>query len=265
MKRTITLMSDFGLKDPFVAQMKGVIYSINDEVNIVDISHDIPAHLIREAAVTIGMSYSFFPQLTVHVCVVDPGVGSDRRPVIVAADNHYFVGPDNGIFSVILQNNRDAEVIHVTADHYFTKKESTTFHGRDIFAPVAAWLAKGVPITNFGEPVRDFAMLNLPLPQRPTKNSLEGEIVYIDGFGNAITNISMADFGNVSRLEIMTKARVLCKGKQVPLKPFYADVSDRGLYAIFNSNDLLELFVYRGSAAGEHDLHIGDSVGVIIQ
>ena len=123
MKRVITLLSDFGLKDPFAAQMKGVMLKINDDVNLIDITHDISPHLIREAAVTIGMCYDHFPIASVHVCVVDPGVGSGRRPIIVATDDHYFVGPDNGVFSYIYNVSKDLQVIHITADHYFEKKD----------------------------------------------------------------------------------------------------------------------------------------------
>ncbi len=263
MKRVITLLSDFGLKDPFAAQMKGVMLKINDDVTLIDITHEISPHLIREAAVTIGMCYDHFPAASVHVCVVDPGVGSGRRPIIVATDDHYFVGPDNGIFSYIYNVSKDLQVVHITADHYFEKRDSTTFHARDIFAPVAAWLTKGVPIENFGKEIRDYVNLDLPLPHRPSKNNIEGEVIYVDRFGNAITNISVKHFGNIPRFEVFSKARILCKGKQIALKPFYSDVKDKELYAILNSNEMLELFIYRGNASVEHELKIGDAVEVV--
>lgn len=265
MKRVITLLTDFGLKDPFVSQMKGIILKINDDVNLVDMTHDISPHLIREAAITIGMCYEYFPSASIHVCVVDPGVGSGRRPILVAAEDHYFIGPDNGIFSFIFNVSKDIKVVHLTADYYFEKKNSTTFHARDIFAAVAAWLSKGIPIENFGGEIKDYVTLNLPMPNSSSQNSVDGEVIYIDRFGNAITNISIKSFGNIPRFEIFSKARVLCKSNQIPLKQFYADVSDKELYAIFNSNELLELFVYRENASENHQLKIGDTVGVVLQ
>jgi S-adenosylmethionine hydrolase len=228
-------------------------------------THDISPHLIREAAVTIGMCYQYFPSASIHVCVVDPGVGSGRRPILIATDNHYFVGPDNGIFSYIYSTSKNVQVIHITEDHYFEKKDSTTFHARDIFSAIAAWLSKGIPIENFGKEIKDYVNLNLPLPHRHSRDNLEGEVIYIDRFGNAITNISVKHLGNISRLELFTKARILCKSKQIALKPFYSDVHDKELYAILNSNDLLELFVYRGNASVSFELKIGDTVGIVIQ
>ncbi|MEE9523447.1 MAG: SAM-dependent chlorinase/fluorinase [Thermodesulfovibrionales bacterium] len=265
MKRIITLLTDFGLRDPFVSQMKGVILGINDDVQIIDISHDVSRHYIREAAINIGMSYDYFPETTVHVCVVDPGVGSGRRPVIVATDEQYFVGPDNGIFSSIFNDHDNCKVIHITSDHYFVRKDSSTCHGRDIFSPVAAWLTKGVPLENFGERINDYINLSIPNAQKTSDTSVEGEVIYIDRFGNAITNIAMKEFGSVAKFEIYSKARILSKGKQIALKPFYSDAKDKELYAIFNSNDLLELFAYRGNASLEYDVKIGDSVSIAMQ
>ncbi|UCG78795.1 MAG: SAM-dependent chlorinase/fluorinase [Nitrospirota bacterium] len=264
MNRAITLLTDFGNKDPFVSQMKGVILGINDEVQIVDITHEISRHHIREAAVTIGMSYEYFPPLTVHTCVVDPGVGSGRRPIIVAIDDHYFVGPDNGIFSYIFATHDIYQVIHVRADHYFVRKDSSTCHGRDIFSPVAAWLAKGVPLENFGDEIDDYINLNLPMPQRTSESNIEGEVIYIDNFGNAITNIALKDLGTISKHEILQRSKVLCKGSQIELKSYYSDVNDKALYALFNSNDMLELFVYRGSAVEANGIKIGDAVGIVV-
>ncbi|GBD99767.1 adenosyl-chloride synthase [bacterium BMS3Abin07] len=265
MKRTITLLTDFGARDTFAGQMKGVIYSINDEVNIVDITHDIQPHMIREAAIALGMCYEYFPRLTVHVCVIDPGVGSERRPIIVASGNYYFIGPDNGIFSYIYNINKEITVIHIKAEHYFLRKGSSTFQARDIFAPVAAWLTKGVEITKFGDEISDYVKLELPVPRRKAKNIIEGEIVHIDRFGNALTNVSAKDFSALSVSELIPKCRVICKGRQVRLKHSYSDVTNKELYAVFNSNDLLELFIYRGNAASQFGLKTGDIVSLILQ
>jgi S-adenosylmethionine hydrolase len=256
----ITLTTDFGYRDPLSGIMKGVILGINPDAKIVDISHGIERYNIREAALTIGMSYNQFPSRTIHVVVTDPGVGSTRRPILVLTDDYYFIGPDNGVFSIIFNENERHEVIHITAEHYFLKERSKTFHGRDIFAPVAAWLSKGIDVRNFGETISDYAKIHIPEPSRPVKNAIEGEIIYIDHFGNAISNIRYSDMA-----ELMDKKglRIVTKGRQVDMKEYYCQAEDRGLYAIINSMNYLELFVYRGDASKEYDLKVGDSIGVI--
>ncbi len=255
----ITLTTDFGYKDPFVGQMKGVIKGINPEVDIVDITHSISPYNIREAALVIGLSYRYFPSKTVHVVVVDPGVGSQRRPILVVGENHYFIGPDNGVFSMVYQREKQfLKVYEITADHYFLEKESPTFQGRDLFAPVAAWLTKGVLSSNFGEEITDYRSIPFPEPERPTRKALEGEVIYIDHFGNAITNITRAHLNDQAG-----NCRIVFKGKTLKLKRFYSEAEDKGLYCLFNSHGLLELFVYRGSAANDYQIQIGDRVGVI--
>jgi hypothetical protein len=261
-RTVITLTSDFGTKDPFVGQMKGVIININPNVELVDITHEITPHNIKEAALSTGFSYKYFPPRTIHLVVVDPGVGSSRRPILVVTEDHYFIGPDNGVFSLIYQKEkRYLKVFHITADHYFLKKGSPTFQGRDLFAPVAAWLAKGIPAANFGEEISDYNTIFIPEPKVPTKNALEGEVIYIDRFGNAITNISLEA---IEQLRATGNAlRIVYKGKEIPLKTHYSEAEDKGLKCLINSFDLLELFVYRGSAAREYEINIGDVIGII--
>ena len=256
----ITLTTDFGYRDPFVGQMKGVIKGINPEADIIDITHSITPYNIREAAITVGLSYAYFPSKTVHIVVVDPGVGSQRRPILVVGENHYFIGPDNGVFSMVFQKEKEyLKVYEITADHYFLEKNSPTFQGRDLFAPVAAWLTKGVQSSNFGEEITDYMSFSLPEPERPTKKALEGEIIYIDHFGNAFTNITREHLG-----EQIEKCRVVFKGNTLKMKRAYSEAEDRGLYCLFNSHGLLELFVYRGNAANDFQIQIGDRVGVIL-
>ncbi len=263
MGRIITLTTDFGTKDPFVGQMKGVIKSINPNVDVVDITHEITPHSIKEAAIVIGLSYSYFPPRSIHVVVVDPGVGSERKPILVVTENHYFIGPDNGVFSLIYQKEGAfLQVIHITADHYFIRKDTSTFHGRDIFSPVAAWLSRGIPVNNFGEETEEFMRIPIPAPTRPTKSTIEGEIIYIDRFGNAITNITSNML--LPYIKDNKKLKVVFKGKEVPLKTYYAEAEDKELYCLLNSFDLLELYVYRGNAAKEFNIRIGDIIGIII-
>src|SRR5271157_3055772 len=181
-KRIITLTTDFGYKDPFVAQMKGVILSINPDVTIVDITHLIHPQDIDEAAYIIGSSFSYFPSGTIHVVVVDPGVGSERKALILEAGGHYFIGPDNGVFSHILK--RPFSLHRITEEKYMLSKASPTFQGRELFAPVAASLSTGLEPGEFGSPVEDFVVLSIPLP-RVGRSAISGEVIYIDSFGNA--------------------------------------------------------------------------------
>lgn len=264
MPRIITLTTDFGYRGPFTGIMKGVILGINPDVRIVDITQGIEKYNIREAALTIGMCYSQFPPRTIHVVVTDPGVGSERRPILVATEDYYFVGPDNGVFTMIYNAVEKFEVIHLTAEHYFLPERSMTFHGRDIFAPVAAWLSKGTAITNLGEPVSDYMKIHIPAPSMPSKNAIEGEIIYIDHFGNAISNIRYSDLAHlINHGNDKNAIKIVMKGKQIEIKDYYAQAEDRGLYAILNSMNYLELFVYRGDASKEHNIKIGDSISVI--
>ncbi len=177
----ITLLTDFGLSDHYVGAMKGVIYSICPEARIVDITHGVPVYAIGQAAYLLSQSWPYFPKGTIHVVVVDPGVGSARRPILVEAGEHFFVGPDNGLFTGVVR--------HITAHQYFHHPVSRTFHGRDIFAPVAAHLANGVPVSNFGAAIEDYQRA---MPSGPNT----GTILHIDHFGNIITSFRAADFAS---------------------------------------------------------------------
>jgi S-adenosyl-L-methionine hydrolase (adenosine-forming) len=258
----ITLATDFGYKDPLSGVMKGVILRINPAVNIVDLTHGIRNYDVRQAALTIGSSYSQFPTGTIHVVVTDPGVGSSRRPIMVTTENYYFIGPDNGVFSLIYESEH-CEVIHLTADHYFLRKISSTFHGRDVFAPVAAWLSKGIGVSKFGETITDFVRFRLPEPSRPTRTTMEGEVILIDHFGNAVTNISVSDIDNL-RNESKGRLRIIVKGTEAPLKEYYSQAGDKGLYSVIGSMDYLEFFVDRGNASSDFNIKVGDNVGIVV-
>jgi S-adenosylmethionine hydrolase len=255
----ITLTTDFGWRDPFVGQVKGIIYGINPNVEIVDITHEITPHDIQEGAIVTGLSYKYFPLRTIHLVIVDPGVGSIRKPIIVTTERHYFVGPDNGIFSFIYALEKDSfHVTHITADHYFLNKDSPTFQGRDVFAPVTGWLSKGIPVKHFGELTDDYVRRTIPEPEVSSESRIEGEIIYIDRFGNALSNISRDIF--YSSFEGTSK--ILINGKVVHLKRHYAEAGDRDLYCLFNSFRLLEFFTNRGRATESHNIKVGDTVSV---
>ena len=258
----ITLTTDFGLEDPFAGVMKGVIMGINPRAAVIDLSHGIASHDIRGAALTIGMNYGFFPERTAHVVVVDPGVGSRRRPLLVATEAHYFIGPDNGIFSSIFEKERDSlRVIHITAGHYFLRTMSPTFQGRDVFAPVAAWLTRGKNFRNFGEEITDYETIDLPMPALK-KNILKGEVIFIDKFGNAMTNVGRAEIDALSGRPAGRGVKVFLGKKEVPLSEFYGQAAGRGLHAVINSSEYLEFFVNRGNAARKFDISVGDIVEI---
>lgn len=259
----ITLTTDFGYRDPFAGIMKGVILNINPLAMIVDITHEISQQNVAEAAFTIGASFQYFPHKTIHVAVVDPGVGSGRRPILVSTDYHYFVGPDNGIFSAVYTSSETLEVIHVTAEHYFLPQGSSTFHGRDIFSPVAAWLSKGINISKFGDQITDYVTIPMPVPSSLPKNSIEGEVIHIDHFGNLITNISAQKLTDFHRTNPQGKLKIMVKGKEAPFRNYYAEVQDKSLYALINSLGYLELFVKNGSASSSFDVKVGEKIAVI--
>lgn len=260
----ITLTTDFGYRDPFVGIMKGVILNINPLANIIDITHGISPQNIMEAAFTIEMSFASFPSKTIHVVVVDPGVGSVRRPILVITDHYYFIGPDNGIFSQIYNLSESLNVIHLTAEHYFMAQISSTFHGRDMFAPAAAWLSKGINVSNFGDPIDDYVNIPIPVPVMPTKNIIEGEVIYIDLFGNVITNIKTQKIDELLGSKTEGKFRVIVKGSEAPLKNYYSEAADARLYSLINSFAYLELFVRKGNASSDFGITVGEKVGVIL-
>lgn len=257
----ITVTTDFGYEDAFAGAMKGVILSVNPASRIVDLTHGIKPYDIKEAAFIIGTNYKYFPERTVHVVVVDPGVGSERRPVIVSASGHYFVGPDNGVFSYVYHfARRELTVIHVTAERFFLSSSSPTFQGRDVFAPVAAHLAAGVDIAEFGDRIDDFVTFELQLPERVSEKKMLGRVTHIDRFGNAITNVSRAD---LEKLQLEGVFEVRMRGEKVPLKAYYAVGEGHTLSALLNSSGYLELFVHRGSAAEKFAIDAGEIIEII--
>jgi S-adenosylmethionine hydrolase len=242
----ITLTSDFGLHDPYVAMMKGVILSIHSKARIVDISHEIRAGSIIQAAGFLRETFSSFPKGTIHVAVVDPGVGTDRRLLGLEASGHYFVGPDNGIFWPIIEDDEETKIIHLTNRVYFRPRISPTFHGRDIFAPVAAHLSLGVNLQKMGAGINDPQKLRYPKPKEKD-DILYGEITRVDNFGNLITNIHRRDldpFLKSARPVIEVGDLVIKK-----LSPIYADVEQGEPLALINSSDWLEIAVHQGRAS----------------
>ena len=266
MSAIITLTTDFGTKDSFAASMKGVIFKINAQAQIVDITHEIGPQDIWEAAFALKTSYVHFPKGTIHLAVVDPGVGSGRRPLIVVTESYYFVGPDNGIFSLIYQEAERLRVHHITASHYFLPNPGPTFHGRDIFAPAASWLSKGIPSGNFGDVVEDYVKLNVPMPKK-TANAIDGHVIHIDRFGNVITNISYKDIQSlVPEGTEIGAAAISLAGKEIKgLKKFYAEAAPGEPSAIINSSGFLEVFLFKQNARTTLSLKRGEPVHLSLQ
>ena len=263
MKSVVTLLTDFGTADYFVGAVKGVILTINPQVSIIDITHEIPPQDIESAAFTLLTCYRDFPAGTVHVAVVDPGVGSSRRAIVVSAGSHYFVGPDNGLFSYVLDREPSHQTFHLTAREYFRDSPSSTFHGRDVFAPVAAALSKGVAPAKLGPRIEDAVRLHSLAPTKREDGKVEGRIIHIDRFGNCITNLTRADLPDTKQTTLLVKRRAINAFRR-----FFADetASKRGrasnsdLFAIWGSAGFLELALNGASAAKLLHAKRGDTV-----
>ena len=243
----VTLTTDFGLNDHFVGTVKGVILDIAPEAEIVDISHAVQAFDLLDGALTIAQAYSYFPAGTVHMVVVDPGVGTARRPIIASTERHHFVAPDNGVLSLVYGREERLHVHHVTAEHYFLQPVSHTFHARDIFAPVAAYLAKHVDAEKFGGEIDDFVRFSVPRPKTGSDGTLRGVIVKVDRFGNLITNITPQD---APALFQGTRFKLLVGKREVTeLRSAYAEGAGGEVFAILSSMGYLEIAANRASAS----------------
>ncbi len=240
----ITLTTDFGGRDPFVGVMKGVILGIAPAARLVDLTHEIAPHDVPEAALALEAAVGFFPPGTVHLAVVDPGVGSARRPLAVAARGQYFVGPDNGLFTFLLAGEGWSAVC-LEAQAYRLPRVSRTFHGRDVFAPAAAYLALGTPLHPFGPFVTDPVLIPWPRARREG-DALVGEVVHVDRFGNLVTSVRAADLEALGPHELLV---VEVEGKEVGgLAGCFADLLPGGGGALVGSSDRLEISVREGSA-----------------
>jgi len=258
----ITLLSDFGLKDPYVAEMKAVILSIHPQARIVDITHEIEKFNTCLGAFVLASVTPYFPAGTIHVAVVDPGVGTKRRPIIVETKRSYYVGPDNGLLMLAAQKEGVGHVYHANNPQYMLPKVSRTFHGRDIFAPVAAHLARGSPPSEFGPEIQDYVFPKFAKP-RVRKGELLGEVLHIDDFGNIVSNISAEDLEKMGIREGCS-LRVKLDGDTLTLKlcSAYGEVPAETALAIIGSGDFLEISINQGSASRTFKVKNGDPVCV---
>jgi len=255
----ITLLTDFGTKDHYVASMKGTILRINPRSTLIDITHHVSPHDIEEGAFVLANAYSSFPKGTIHLSVVDPGVGGPRKPVLFVTTNYFFVGPDNGLFTLALKREKLKKVVTLTNQKFFLPHVSTTFHGRDLFAPVAAYLSLGVRPEEFGPQVDSWVELDFPRP-RIKGGILSGEIIRIDTFGNLMTNImeeELIHFGRGRALVIKVEKRTI-QG----LKKGYSEGKKGELIALIGSGGLLEISVREGNAQKMLKIKKGDPIQI---
>jgi S-adenosyl-L-methionine hydrolase (adenosine-forming) len=252
----VTLLTDFGLTDPFVGIMHGVLLRQYPDFKIVDLSHGIEPQNIAQAAFWLAASYRDFPEGTVHVVVVDPTVGSDRRPLIAEIDRHYFVAPDNGVLDAVCSEAEEVEIRALKLWQLNLKKVSRTFHGRDVFAPAAAEIGSGrMWLSELGDLIDDYARLEIPKAEAKD-GMVRGEIVVIDHFGNLITNISKTLF------EDMKCPKIRVGGREIPVRKIYSDVAPKEPVALVNAFDRLEIALRDGNAAATLGLTTGQVVEI---
>ncbi|NMG06629.1 SAM-dependent chlorinase/fluorinase [Brasilonema sp. UFV-L1] len=256
----ITMLSDFGDRDIYVGVMKGVIAQINPELKVIDLTHQIPPQNIAAARFCLMNAYSYFPVGTVHLAVVDPGVGGKRRAIAVEFANGFLVGPDNGIFSGLLSQSPALAVVELTnPDYWRIPQPSRTFHGRDIFAPVAAHLATGVPFTDLGNPIDSTALVKLNISDCTlTESGIAGSIQYIDHFGNLVTNIPGSYVQG--KTWCVKAAGLMIAGCQA-----YSDVKIGGAIALVESHGWVEIAINCGNAQSLLQLELGDTVELVFE
>lgn len=271
MGTVITLTTDFGLVDAYVAAMKGVILGINPDARLVDICHTVQPQNIRQAAFLLGTVFEFFPPRTIHIVVVDPGVGTERRAIILRTPQADFVAPDNGVLSYIvrpyltgksLANQQQSrlpaglEALAITRSQFWRSPVSPTFHGRDIFAPVAAHLSLGTPLSEFGERIDSLTLLPLPRPRPAPDGSLVGNILHIDSFGNLITSFTSRDLPPESMALTVEVGNKVIRG----LSHTYGTAE--GLLALIGSSDYLEISMKEGNASAFLHVQVGDEIRI---
>lgn len=255
---TIALLTDFSLHDEFVGVMKGVILSITPNATIIDLCHEIPPQSILQGALMLQRSYRFFPKGTIFCCVVDPGVGTQRNPIAARAADWYFVGPDNGLFSPVFQEiagtKQQLEVFNLDQPNYWMKEISKSFHGRDIFAPVAAHLSKGVKITELGRKTATFVKMDLP-EYRKTQNGWEGSIINIDHFGNCSSNLPSEVLKENPSPRLLIKQHLIDKFVNT-----FGEAQPGEVIIMADSSGYLSICMVDGNAQKTLDLHFGDKV-----
>jgi S-adenosyl-L-methionine hydrolase (adenosine-forming) len=255
--KLITLLTDFGTRDGYPGIMKGVIWKIAPDVQIADLSHEVPPQNVMDGALTLSRSVPYFPYGTVFIAVVDPGVGTQRRPIAARIGEQYFVGPDNGLFSFVLQqarqSNAPVEIVHLDQPRFWLEQVSNVFHGRDVFAPAGAHLSRGVPLSDMGTPLRDPILIDLPAPER-IPGGWRGQVIHVDSFGNLATNLGRDHLPS-------GQAVVQIAGQQLRgLAQAFGDGAPGNLVTLIDSDGKLSIAVVNGSAAKRLNVGSGEPV-----
>ena len=257
----ITLTTDYGTNDHLVGTLKGVILKINPDVTIVDITHNVAAYDLLDGALAIGSAFAYFPPRTIHVVIVDPGVGTDRRPILVTGDNQYFVAPDNGVLSLIYERDSNVVVRHANVEHYYNQPVSKTFQGRDIFAPVAAWLSKNGQTSSMGDEIQDYKRFALPRP-KAANGVLKGIVLRVDTFGNLVTNFRPEDLSGDAQQSGKVKFQVGTHAVS-RLVGTFAQGNTGEPVAYVGSSGYIEIAVNKGNAA--RNLALGRGAPVTLE
>ncbi len=253
----LTLLTDFGVRDHFVASMKGVILGINNQARIIDVTHNVTPYSIDEAAFLLNSCYHYFPDGTVHVVVVDPGVGSSRRGLLVTTSRFFFVAPDNGVLTSIFENELSVEVRQIENRQFRLDSEGATFDGRDLFAPAAAWLTRGQMPGAYGRLISDYETLPIHKPE-VREGTLRGRIAYIDRFGNIITDVTPADIQSLQEISKRKSISFEIGGVRIDhLKTHYEQGSSKQPEALINSNGYLEVFMKEVNVAEKFGIKAG--------
>ena len=282
----ITLSTDFGTDDAYVAIMKGVILGINPKAHIIDITHSIKPQNIAQGAFILSITYRYFPKGTIHMAIVDPGVGTERQAIILKTPLAFFIAPDNGILSYIInelspegfvgdetrlppggtKSKKSLEAVAITNPRFWRDPVSPTFHGRDIFAPVAAGLSLGISLYEFGERITSLHVFRIPRPSLDPQGNLIGHILYVDHFGNMITDIKNTDLLSAAQSSVKPESPVIVEvaGHRIQgIKRYYAE--GEGVMAVLGSSGYLEISLREGSACDFLGTDVGDEVKVLYQ
>ena len=260
----ITFTSDFGSREYYVGSVKGAILSACPSANIVDLSHSVASHDLLEGAFTLLCSYSCFPPRTIHLVVVDPGVGSERKSILVVTENYYFIGPDNGVLSLVYEKEEVSRVISIEAEHHFRQPVSPTFHARDILGPVAGNLARGFQPDKFGPEIKEFTRLTLPAPRKVSEGRLEGIVLHVDKFGNLITNLSPPAAAHLMGRQVSPAEFQLGDRKVSCHVEYYAQAPQSELVSLVGSSGFYEIAALKKPAARLLNAHRGTKVRMMV-
>lgn len=260
----VTLTTDFGVNDHYVGTMKGVILNINPDATIVDICNSVQSYDVLDGALTISQAYSYFPSDTLHMVIVDPGVGTSRRAILVRTERHLFIAPDNGVLSLVYEREERVSVREITAEHYYLQPVSKTFHGRDIFAAIAGWLSKGVDIAKFGHEITDYVRFSAPKPKLLGDRLLKGVVLKVDKFGNLVTNIRAEDVPQLLQATAPDFRIVIGKSEVRRVLAAYAEGAPGEIFGIVGSMGFLEISANRGAASSLLQAGKGSEVEVTL-